>query len=1582
MTRSHNLENSANLEYFENIAVHNQRSLKTLTRAIEMGRGKFSLIVVRCNYESLQEQILQLVRERSPREIENFLVPQSAISLYRTIKEYLGDKSPDALMVLGLESIKSLELLLQSANRLRDRFRNFSFPIVLWLTYRGLQKLMEQSPDFNSFASAPIRFYLPDTELKALIFKQIDSALNDADNFYIKPTEIEAIRQDLPSQKSVLDEDIEAGFAFLMAWDLARNNKIEPALNKYQESLLFWRQTNNLEMRSLVLLHLGIACQKKGKDSWQVARDYFQESLQSFELANREDLAAKYLGKLEELLINLPDWESLKNLAKKAIQLHENYGFKREIAIDYAWLAEEALHESRLEEAGEFAEKALKISAPNLTVKDRAWFWFILGQSLAELGKLQKAIAPLETASINLETARKRNPSEYDAKLHVKILKKLRNWQFLEKQYLPAFRNKLLQRKIETQQGWRAFVGPGKLQPPARNWADRSAQKTAEEKSEIARQIVTNSGRQNDIECLVERIKDPKYKITVIHGQSGVGKSSILKAGLIPALQLTYFEGRDYLPVLVSVYKNWIQSLGQELVEVLNIDSVEFSPNWILSQLRENEHRRRLSILIFDQFEEFFFDNPDPKSRAKFYQFLQDCLTIPYLKVILSLREDYLYYLLEFGRLAKLKIDKNYEDILYYLGNFNREDAWRAIISLSQRSQFNLESDLVAALVEDLDRQFDGVRPIELQVVGMQLESDKITTLEQYQQLGQQPKEILVERFLEDTIKDCGKENEKAAELVLYLLTNEKNTRPLKTRRELKEDLENVEIEAKKLNLVLEVLVGSGLVLMQPDMPENFYKLVHDYLVPFIRKQRSARLASQLRVTQAELRRRLEQARVGIVVLVVLLVNVVGFGITAELQRRRAEIAEIKSETIILSWQAQALLSSNNQLDALVVSVQAGKKLQEKLKNIPQNQWSVETIENLQRFISEVRERNRLRRHKNSVVSVAFSPNGRFLASGDQDNTIKLWSGDGKFIKDLGNHNGDVWSVSFSPDGKILASAGGDGIIKLWSLDGILIQEIKAHAEAVTGVSFSPDSEMLVSGSEDKTVKLWRREGTSFKEFKTLTGHDKFINNVAFSPDGEIFASAGSDNKVILWRRDGTLFKILTGHEGEVWDVSFSPDGEMIASASFDETVKLWNRDGVLLKILSLSTGHTNRVLSVSFSPDGRTIASASLDQTVILWHRDGTRINTLRGHTKGVRDVSFHPDAQILASASLDKTIRLWEYDNYLVKTLPEDGEETGHQKQILQIAFNSDGRIIASASRDGTVKLWSPSGQLLNTLSMPGGAVNSVRFSFYGEILASASEDGTIQLWSRKGELLKTFAGNGEAVNSVCFSRDRELLVSGSSDGKIQLWSQHGRLLKTISGHGEAVTSVEFSPDAQKFVSASASGEIKVWNREGELLESFVGHKEKVSAVSFSPDGKIFASASNDSTVKLWKTDGTLLKTLEGHDGRVWSVKFSADGQLIASASGDQTIKIWSANGTELQTIQHDGSKHWGDVDFSPNGQSIASASFNTVKLWSLDREKLRTLEKTLNDLDEFLEAGCTWLEDYIETGGIENEEKKLCD
>ncbi|MEH2224955.1 CHASE2 domain-containing protein [Nostoc sp.] len=847
----------------ENLAFDNERSLQTLVRTITLSQGGFSLILLRCNYADLRQHMVERLRQLSPVHIHEITLPSSVKTLYTNIREQLGDEQPPALMIFGLESVKDIDTVLTSANQVREEFRkNFPFPVLLWVNDSVLQKFIRLATDLENWATI-IDFENPTNELVNFLQQKSDEIF--AGDITPNPQmcrELETARQDLQNRGEVLEPALQASLEFLFGLNDYLHDQIDSALAHYQQSLGFWRQSNYLERQGILLVNIASAYNRKAEKNqtenqryWQESRNYFQQAIEFFEQAQRSDLVAKHITKLGEVLQRLQAWPELQSLVEKSLPLHQNYGTSLQLAKDYGFLAEVALEQLRWNEAHQLAGQALQILAeiPNLQSNEFSWYRFILAKSQQGLGQAEAAIN-------SLKAAKAESNHQYNPQLYISILERLRLLHFEQGEYLKAFNIKQEQLQIEQQYGFRAFVGASYLNPQRQ--AINFAQLQVENPETIAQEIAA-SGRGQDVKRLRERIGGTEHKLTVIHGQSGVGKSSILQGGLIPALQQEAIGERDALPVLLRVYTDWVGMLGQSLAQAFeevrgnqlfaNLDSSAA----ILEQLRRNADRNLLTVLMFDQFEEFFFVYPDQGQRRAFYEFLRVCLDIPFVKVILSLREDYLHYLLELDRLFNLTainnniLDKN---IRYYLGNFSPDDAKAVVQSLTERSHFYLEPALIDELVRDLAGELGEVRPIELQIVGTQLQTEKITTLDKYRQFG--TKEKLVERFLEEVIHDCGAENEQVAQLVLYLLTDENGTRPLKTRAELAADLP---AEADKLDLVLEIFVASRLVLLLPESPADRYQLVHDYLVSLIRQQQGDKLITEL--AKERTRRKLSEDR-------------------------------------------------------------------------------------------------------------------------------------------------------------------------------------------------------------------------------------------------------------------------------------------------------------------------------------------------------------------------------------------------------------------------------------------------------------------------------------------------------------------------------------------------------------------------------------------------------------------------------------------------------------------------------------------------------------------------------------------------
>jgi WD40 repeat protein len=588
-----------------------------------------------------------------------------------------------------------------------------------------------------------------------------------------------------------------------------------------------------------------------------------------------------------------------------------------------------------------------------------------------------------------------------------------------------------------------------------------------------------------------------------------------------------------------------------------------------------------------------------------------------------------------------------------------------------------------------------------------------------------------------------------------------------------------------------------------------------------------------------------------------------------------------------------------------------------------------------------------------SILSLAFSPNGKYFASGNSKGEVRcadlsedqlrdriLWTAYG--------HTGRVMEVDWSPDSSTLASVSIDTTVKLWhGQTGELLRTLTGHTNLVMSVSWSPDGNLLATGSEDCTIRLWNWQ--TGETVRILDGHERGVWCIGWSLDGKQLVSSGDDHTVRLWDvQTGQLLRTYIGHTGGVWSVKFSPEGQWLASGSQDRTIRLWDvRSGNTVRTLQ---GHGNWVWSVAWSPNGLILASGSDDRTVRLWHpHTGETLKILQGHTNGVWSVTWSPSQPLLASGGEDQMVRIWNvHTGQIFKVVH------GYSNGIWSVAWQPKPRsgiasehwqpLLASGSEDHLVRIWEPTtGQELKTLHGHTNRIWSVAWSPGGQILASASEDRTIKLWDAStGRSLRTLKGHGDRVFSVSWSAVEPILASCSQDRTIKVWNvEAGQLLKTLSGHENGVTSISFSPDGQVLASASEDNTVRLWDaRSGEMLHIFRGHTDRVMSVRFSPDGKKLLSASEDRTIRLWKIQtGEPELTLQDHTNRIWSAQFSPNGEAIASGSFDLTVRLWNvATGACLHVLEGHTSIVW-SVSWSLDGTTLATGSEDeTIKLWDV--------------------------------------------
>ena len=549
-------------------------------------------------------------------------------------------------------------------------------------------------------------------------------------------------------------------------------------------------------------------------------------------------------------------------------------------------------------------------------------------------------------------------------------------------------------------------------------------------------------------------------------------------------------------------------------------------------------------------------------------------------------------------------------------------------------------------------------------------------------------------------------------------------------------------------------------------------------------------------------------------------------------------------------------------------------------------------------------------------------------------------------------HAGGVSDVVFSSDGTLVATAGYDGRIRLWSADGRQARAtpLTGHTGAIA-LAFSPDGALLASAGSDGTIRLWD-VASGQQRGPTMSGHEREATAVAFSPSGQVLASSGVDGTMRLWDVDTARPAqppIVVGDEGAptpVRTLAFGPDGSRLVSGSDDGTVRVFDV-ATGKRLTSPREGHDpgTWVNGVAVSADGERIVSGGQDGTVRLWDADTGRalVPPMRGHGPWVLDVAFSRDGALIASAGKDRTVRLWDARTGRLRGEPI----AGHTSGVRGVAFDPDGAVVASAGYDGTVRLTAvdPVDQTDRRLPAGQGSVSDIEFDATSTRMASVGSTGRLRQWEvaakRPGAPIAAHQG---AATSVAYSADGSLLVSGGSDRIVRLWDPAtGREKHPPIELEHRIPAVDVSPDATTVAVASDDWTVRLYDvgTGRQIGGPLASHQGLLQDVEFSPDGELLATGSQDGTVRLWDvaTGRQLGEPLRGHIGWVLDVAWSPDGTLLASAGGeDSAVRLWEVPSGRPHGQPITG--HGGEINavaFTPEGSLVASASDDaTVRLW----------------------------------------------
>ena len=588
--------------------------------------------------------------------------------------------------------------------------------------------------------------------------------------------------------------------------------------------------------------------------------------------------------------------------------------------------------------------------------------------------------------------------------------------------------------------------------------------------------------------------------------------------------------------------------------------------------------------------------------------------------------------------------------------------------------------------------------------------------------------------------------------------------------------------------------------------------------------------------------------------------------------------------------------------------------------------------------------------HRDFVTSVAYSPDGDHVVSGDGTGSVRIWDArTGEETALLTGHAGTVNAVAYRPDSERMASGGEDGTVRIWQAKtGAETAVLFGNDAGVNSVVYSPDGSRIVSGSDDGAVRIWNPRT---REARVLAGHGQRVNVVAYSPDGAFIASGGNDGVRIWDAHSGReAGKQLHGLHG-VRSIAYSPDGSRIVTVS-GKAVRIWNaHTGVEESGLADAIW----VTSVVYSPDGRRIAAGSRNEVVRIWDADtGEETAVLTGHRGGANAIAYSPDGTSIVVGSHDGAVRISDVDTGVQMAVLGSDEEW-----LSSIAYSPDGRRIAVASSDRTVRVVAADTGAEQVVLKADDVhpdrphfPSQVTYSPDGRSIVSGSNDGMVRTWNaHTGELRAIWKGFQGGSHSVAFSPDGSRVALGSAeDGTLRVWdAATGKELLVMSDPERQVGAVAYSPDGRRIASVSRFNTIRIWDAYAGSETAVLRFDDKPAtyrSLTYSPDGKFVASGTDSGTVRIWDAyTGEPEAELPGHPGdrhhrAVYSVAYSPDGGKIISGSYDGTVRIWDANTGRLQ-ITIAGAGLVNSVAYSPDGTRIASSAYEGwLRTWHIGR------------------------------------------
>jgi WD40 repeat protein len=1091
-------------------------------------------------------------------------------------------------------------------------------------------------------------------------------------------------------------------------------------------------------------------------------------------------------------------------------------------------------------------------------------------------------------------------------------------------------------------------------------------------------------GREREVVGLVGRLRN--QPLVVVAGSSGAGKSSFVRAGVIPALKRSgerweafiLRPGRRPLAALADVVAQIAPATREDVpASALDTRSTEAlsgafptQPGLVGALLRarcRREGGRHRILLFVDQFEELYTLGADAAERAAFVACLEgaaDDASSP-LRVMLSLRSDFLDRMADEGHFIA-EVTRG----LFFLRPMGRDGLRAALTRPLEAAGYRFENEaMVEAMVGGLEGTKSPLPLLQFTATKLWEARDRIgrlLTQGSYDQVGGVAGALSA--HANAVLSALSVADQRLCRAVLLRLCTPERTRAVVSLP----DLRGLATESRAVEQVIHRLSDARLVLIEAggEREGTTVELCHESLIESWDKlkqwlsesEQDAQFVARLHVAaqqwetskEAEgllwrdraareaaewlTRRRAERAAGEPLGLANreerFLVAVVA--LSERGRRRRQRIVAGVLATVSVIAVVVFLLSIDVKRQAARAdraAAQADRAAAQSAQDAQSAQAEARQARNATRM-AEARALEQTDPTTALALLREVEPPG--VPRGWADLVSKaLRSGPAREVRVW---EGLVLGAAWSPDGQRIVAALSDHTARVWKV-GDLAEPLvlRGHEAEVWSAAFSPDGTRIVTASGDKTARVWKADGSG--EPIVFRGHEDRVNTAVFSPDGTHIVTASEDKTARMWNADGTGHPVVfRAHAGAVHSAAYSPDGQRVITASEDKTARVWNADGMGPPVVL--RGHEGPVLTAAFSPDGQRIVTGSMDATVRVWKADGTgEPLVLRGHEGPVNTTAFSPGGTSIVAASTDKTARVWNADGSGAPLVLR-----GHKGGVTSAAWSPDGASIVTASDDWTMRIFR-----IDNLGAPillrghDSSITDVAFSSDNQRIVTASDDKTSRVWHADGAGQPVvLRGHEGSVITVAVSSDSEHIVTGSEDKTARVWHTDGSGRPVVlRGHEQVVTRVAFSPDGTRIVTASEDKTARVWRADGTGQPVVLrGHEDKVLLAAFSPDGKRVVTGSDDSTVRVWNADGSGEAQVYRYNGVLYMAAWSPDGMRIIAAGLDKTVPVWSIDrpGEPVVLRGHEQAIFWAAWD--PDGKRIVTASFDkTARVWNAD-------------------------------------------